>query len=100
VLGAYCIVRAISPSAHAITALMRPTIPTIPADSVARLIEAVLYIALGLSLMLGSRGFSRFLHSLGHDPDKAPAQQVGLRFILIFIVGVAILLGAVRILVR
>ncbi|MCL4203964.1 MAG: hypothetical protein KJ000_15795 [Pirellulaceae bacterium] len=65
---------------------------------VASLCQAVIFLVFGVSLIFGSRGLSRLLASLGHDPDNVPAQQFSLRLLLALVIGTALLLFAMRML--
>ena len=65
-------------------------------DSVAALSQSVVFLVFGVSLIFGSRGLSRLLASLGHDPDNVPAQQFSLRLLLALVIGAALLLFAMR----
>jgi len=65
-------------------------------DKVAALSQSVVFLVFGVSLIFGSRGLSRLLASLGHDPDNVPAQQFSLRLLLALVIGVAVLLFALR----
>ena len=79
VMGVYFVARAVSPSALAIVGMMRAGVPTASSGAAASALEAILYIAIGLGLILGSRGIARSFAALGHDPDNIPAQQISLR---------------------
>ena len=63
------------------------------------LIHFAVSLGFGLALIFGSRGIARFFASLGHDPDNVPAQQFGIRAILVLVVCVAVVLGLIRFLV-
>ena len=100
VTGIWLLSCAIAPGTRALASLVSQGGMTLRGnqDSVAAMCQAVLLLVFGVSLIFGSRGLSRLLVSLGHDPDNVPAQQFSLRLLLALVIGTALLLFAMRVL--
>jgi hypothetical protein len=96
-MGIYVLVRAVSPGVRALVAMVEQADRT---RYVASLVESIVLLVLGGALVLGARGAAAFFGNLGYDPDNVPAQQFSVRVVLFAIVGIAVLLVAIRALVK
>jgi len=97
-MGLWLLARAIRPAVRAIVELVAQGSSNLfmSRQVVGELSEATLLVLLGVVLMFGSRGLSRFLASLGHDPENIPAQQFSLRLLLGIVIGFALVLIVLR----
>jgi len=100
--GLWLLARAIRPGVRALVELVAQGSSNLFPDPpiVAQLAEAALLVIVGIVLVFGSRGLSRFLASLGHDPENIPAQQFSLRLLLGIVIGFALLLIVLRAVLR
>jgi len=100
--GLWLLARAIRPGVRALVELVAQGSSNLFPDPpiVAQFAEAALLVIVGIVLVFGSRGLSRFLASLGHDPENIPAQQFSLRLLLGIVIGFALLLIVLRAVLR
>jgi hypothetical protein len=101
VMGLWMLVQAIQPGAQALGSLISRGNATLLLDTqtVVGLCHSGILVLFGLALIFGSRGLSRFLASLGHDPDNVPAQQFSLKLLVALVTASALLLLTMRLLI-
>jgi len=90
-MGLWMLVQAIQPGARALGSLIFEGSAGFRVDmqTAIRLCHSGILVVFGLALIFGSRGLSRFLASLGHDPDNVPAQQFSLKLLVALVTAAA-----------
>jgi hypothetical protein len=92
-MGIFVVMQALGPAARSLIAYASRTAGM---QHAADLVHFLLALGLGVGLMFGARGMSRFFANLGYDPDNVPAQQFSVRTILLIVIAIAILLGIIH----